>query len=189
MNNPAHHLSFKKKKLRSVFLIFPHQLFKDLAPLKQADTIYLIEEELFFNQFAFHKQKLVYHRASMQLYFQHLVKKGLDVNYVEAGEKHAAAIELIKYLKKKGVERIEAYRVHDDWLERRMTKAASASKIELVWHESPMFLLGQEEMKKEFEGKKSFFQTSFYISQRKRFSILLEKDGVGRTLSHNLILK
>jgi deoxyribodipyrimidine photolyase-related protein len=177
MNNPAHHLSFKKKKLRSVFLIFPHQLFKDLAPLKHADTIYLIEEELFFNQFAFHKQKLVYHRASMQLYFQLLVKKGLDVNYVEAGEKHAAAIELIKYLKKKGVERIEAYRVHDDWLERRMTKAASASKIELVWHESPMFLLGQEEIKKEFEGKKSFFQTSFYISQRKRFSILIEKDG------------
>ena len=177
MNNPAHHLSFKKKKLRSVFLIFPHQLFKDLVPLKQADTIYLIEEELFFNQFAFHKQKLVYHRASMQLYFQLLVKKGLDVNYVEAGEKHAAVNELIRYLKKKGVERIEAYRVHDDWLERRMTKAASASKIELVWHESPMFLLGQEEMKKEFEGKKSFFQTSFYISQRKRFSILLEKDG------------
>ena len=177
MNNSPHQLSFKKKKLRSVFLIFPHQLFKAVEPLKKADTIFLVEEELFFNQYAFHKQKLVYHRASMQAYFQQLLKKGFDVVYVEAGEKIAAVKELITDLKKKGVERIEAYRVHDDWLERKILKATTSSKIELIWHESPMFLLGEAEVKKELEGKKTFFQTSFYISQRKRFSILLEKDG------------
>jgi deoxyribodipyrimidine photolyase-related protein len=167
----------QEKKLHSVFLIFPHQLFKALEPLKKADTIFLVEEELFFNQYAFHKQKLVFHRASMQTYFQQLVKKGLDVAYVEAGEKIASVKELIKDLNKKGVQRVEAYRMHDDWLERRILKATKASKIELIWHESTMFLLGEAEVKKELEGKKTFFQTSFYISQRKRFSILLEKDG------------
>jgi deoxyribodipyrimidine photolyase-related protein len=163
--------------LQTVFILFPHQLFKSTELLKQTDTVWLVEEELFFNQYAFHKQKLVYHRASMQVYFQQLVKKGFNVVYVEAGEKIAAIKDLIAELKNKGVERIEAYRVHDDWLERRMSIASSSVKIELVWHESPMFMLGMEEMKKEFEGKKSFFQTSFYISQRKRFSILIEKDG------------
>ena len=162
--------------MQTVFIVFPHQLFKSTELLKQTDAVWLVEEELFFDQYAFHKQKLVYHRASMQVYFQQLMKKGLDVVYVEAAEKIAAIKELIAELKNKGVEKIEAYRLHDDWLERRMTIASSSAKIKLVWHESPMFMLGQEEMKKEFEGKKSFFQTSFYISQRKRFSILIEKD-------------
>ena len=44
---------------------------------------YLIEEHLFFKQFNFHKQKLVFHRSSMKNYENYLLSKGIDIAYIE----------------------------------------------------------------------------------------------------------
>ena len=53
----------------SVTLIFPHQLFKDHPAVKKNRIVYLIEDPLFFGDknypTKFHKQKLVFHHASM----------------------------------------------------------------------------------------------------------------------------
>jgi len=160
--------------LSSVFLIFPHQLFKDLSPLKKASKIVMIEEELFFTQYAFHEKKIAYHKDTMQSYFQLLVKKGFDVAYIEAHDKRSPVKQTIASLKKEGVATIHVYHVHDNWLEKRLIQSSSAQQIDLVWHESPMFMLNQHEIEKEFSGKKTFFQTSFYIQQRKRFAILVD---------------
>ena len=54
-------------------VIFPHQLFDETAFLKGFDKIVLIEEELFFKQFPFHKAKLALHRASMKYYENQLM--------------------------------------------------------------------------------------------------------------------
>ena len=59
------------------FIIFPTQLFSDIKHLKKWENesnhtnkiIYLIEEPTFFTDFAYHKLKLAYHRASMKKYF------------------------------------------------------------------------------------------------------------------------
>ena len=160
--------------MSSVFLIFPHQLFKDLSPLKKASKIVMIEEELFFTQYAFHEKKIAYHKDTMQSYFQLLVKKGFDVAYIEAHDKRSSVKQTIASLKKEGVATIHVYHVHDNWLEKRLIQSSSAQQIDLVWHESPMFMLNQHEIEKEFSGKKTFFQTSFYIQQRKRFAILVD---------------
>ncbi|WP_369292932.1 cryptochrome/photolyase family protein, partial [Staphylococcus nepalensis] len=39
-------------------LIFPHQLFKDTSHLEKDHPVFMIEEWLFFRQYAFHKQKI-----------------------------------------------------------------------------------------------------------------------------------
>jgi len=52
----------------AVTIIFPHQLFKIHPAIHKNHKVFLIEEELFFNQYNFHKKKLVLHRASMKCY-------------------------------------------------------------------------------------------------------------------------
>ena len=49
-------------------IIFPHQLFEQNLLALKCDTIYLVEECLYFKQFNFHKQKIAFHRASMKFY-------------------------------------------------------------------------------------------------------------------------
>ena len=64
-------------------VIFPHQLF-EINPLhKTSWPIYLVEEPLFFTQYKFHKQKLVFHRASMKAYQLFLEGNGYEVTYTE----------------------------------------------------------------------------------------------------------
>lgn len=64
------------------FLLFPHQLFRDVS-LLQGRRVLLIEESLFFSQYAFHVQKIILHRASMKAYEAYLLHQGIDVVYVE----------------------------------------------------------------------------------------------------------
>ena len=56
-------------------LIFPHQLFEDIELLTNGSEVYLIEEDLFFRQYKFHKQKIAFHRASMKAYQKYLEDK------------------------------------------------------------------------------------------------------------------
>ncbi len=162
--------------MASTFLLFPHQLFKANEPLEQADQVVLVEEELFFNQYAFHKQKLAYHRASMKFQSSQLQKTGLQVEYIEAQSFLSNVTQLIGELKSKGTVEIHCFRVSDNWLEKRIVKAAAENHIQLVWHASPMFMLSYDEMNKEFQGAKSFLHNNFYIRQRKRFDILLDEE-------------
>ena len=162
--------------MNAAFLIFPHQLFKNIESLKSVDQIYLVEETLYFKQFSFHKQKLAFHRASMQHYVSFLHQNGFDANYVESVSPLSNTKELIVDLAKKGIKEIHCYRVSDNWLEKSIVSNTAEKKIKLIWHESPMFMLSFDEMNNEFQNSKTFFQTNFYIKQRKRFSILLNDE-------------
>ncbi|MEN9701399.1 MAG: hypothetical protein RIR55_714, partial [Bacteroidota bacterium] len=71
----------------SVAILFPHQLFKNNPVLQKGTDVYLVEEALFFNQYQFHQQKLVLHRASMKFYEQYLKKEGFKVHYIECHDK------------------------------------------------------------------------------------------------------
>lgn len=63
-------------------LIFPHQLFEKHPALKKDRLIFLIEDPRFFSDFAFHKKKLVLHRASLNSFEKSLQKKGFKTQYV-----------------------------------------------------------------------------------------------------------
>ena len=77
----------KINNLKQVNLIFPNQIFLN-NPLFNNDGIYyLIEEHLFFNQFNFHLQKLIYHRSTMKYYFDFLKNQGREVVYIDESDK------------------------------------------------------------------------------------------------------
>jgi len=161
----------------SIALIFPHQLFKEHPAIKFTDTVYLVEEFLFFNQYQFNKKKLVLHRASMQYYAEHLSKKGIKVIYIDAKDELSDIRLLLAELANRKVNHIYYARVADEWLQKRINKQADKFEIRLSVLKSPNFLNGADDVADFFDNRKTYFQTDFYIWQRKSRNILLETDN------------
>ena len=163
-------------KNKKAFLIFPHQLFKDTALPETAGEIYLIEEHLFFTQYKFHKNKLVFHRASMKYYANYLAEKNLIVNYIEATEDLHDIRLLIPHLANHDIKEIAYYDVCDNWLQKRISSSCAAHHIKSTKHPSPSFINDEKETTTYFRNRKKFSQTDFYIYQRKKLQILLTPD-------------
>lgn len=161
--------------MKSINLIFPHQLFEESPLLENDSPCFLIEEELFFNQYKFHKQKIAFHRASMKFYESYLKDQGKEVSYVEAREDNSDVRELIAYLSDEGVENIHLINPTDNWLEKRISESAAEYDIEIEEYENQLFLNTREDLEDWFGSKeKKFFQTSFYKDERKKRGILIE---------------
>ncbi len=156
-------------------IIFPHQLFENNPILNKSNPIYLIEEPLLFTQYKFHKQKLVFHRASMKAYCNFLKENSYKVYYIEAKDKIADIGNLLIHLTEKGIDEIHYCDTVDNWLENRITLQAKSFKLKIVRYNSPLFLLSNEQVEAYFSGKKRLYQTDFYTHQRKHFNILVDE--------------
>lgn len=162
--------------MKSCHIIFPHQLFEQ-SPLFEFDApIFLVEEELFFNQYKFHKQKITFHRATMKSYEAVLKKKNNDVMYIEATDDLCDIRTLIPYLANQGVTEITCIHPVDNWLEKRLEEQSEAENITLSYLDSPMFLNNHKDLEHFFKPeKKNFHQTTFYKQERKKRQILLDQ--------------
>ncbi|TYA78408.1 cryptochrome/photolyase family protein [Seonamhaeicola marinus] len=157
----------------NVHIIFPHQLFKTTTVLKEIDTIYLVEEYLFFKQYKFHKQKIAFHRASMKAYCDYLESIGKTVTYVEAISEDSDIRKLLPKLLKRGTKTIHIIDPTDNWLEKHIKSSTSGMKIK--WYENPLFINTKGDLSKFFKPtKQKFFQTSFYKEQRKKRAVLMD---------------
>ncbi|OOQ58711.1 cryptochrome/photolyase family protein [Mucilaginibacter pedocola] len=163
--------------MNAITLIFPHQLFEKHPAVHASRAIYLVEEWLFFNQYSFHKKKLILHRASMKCYADYLLGKGLDITYIEATDPLADVCELVPHLAGLGVKTIHYAHVADDWLEKRLDSCCAGHGIQLAEYRSPNWLNSTDDVAEFFDGRKTYFQTDFYIAQRKQRNILLEING------------
>lgn len=156
----------------SLWLVFPHQLFDRLP--EGVDAVAVVEESLFFHQYAFHKQKLIFHRATMRCYADRLQKRGYSVRYFGCDDGPVDIGECVRIWFEKGVSEFQLYRLEDDWLVQRLTAAAKSNNIDLVYHDTPQFLLNRVDVKSYFAGKKHFLQANFYSAQRKQFQVLMD---------------
>ncbi len=161
--------------MQAITLIFPHQLFEQHPALELKREVVLVEEYLFFSQYRFHQQKIILHRASMQWYASTLRAQGYAVRYIAATEQIHDVRQLLPTLAQAGVTEIHYADVVDDWLERRITKACKQHNIYRKAYPTPNFLNASDI--DFFEGRKSYFQTDFYIAQRKQRQLLLAPDG------------
>lgn len=159
------------------FLIFPNNLFKDITPLKNCEQVFVIEEFLFFRQYNFHKQKLLFHRASMKAYQTYLEKHDIPVTYINAFEKIADIRSLIPFLYEQGYDNILLYDPCDNWLQQRIVKGATAKNITYSILHNPLFINTTEELDAYIGSHKKYFQTDFYIQQRKLRKLLVDDKG------------
>ena len=125
---------------KQAVLIFPHQLLKKSALLDKNKRHYLVEEQLFFTQYPFHKEKLVLHRASMKAYEHYLLHEAYQVQYIDStNELHDCRL-LIRYLAKQECTDISIIDPVDYLLMRRIKRACVSNHINLQVLESPSFL-------------------------------------------------
>ena len=119
----------------------------------------------------FHKQKIMFHRATMQVYQDRLLEEGFDVSYLEFHQ------DLLAELQQKGVSRIYVADPSDRMLHRRISAAAKELQAELKILETPGFIAPIPWIKDFFSGAARLSQTRFYIAMRKRLNILIDEDG------------
>lgn len=159
--------------MKSINIIFPHQLFKTAEILNNKDTFYLIEEFLFFKQYPFHQQKIAFHRASMKAYEDYLKSIGKVVRYIDSQDELSDVRNFHKEIAAQNVSEIKVVDPTDDWLLQRIKEISK--EVDLKIYENQQFLNSKAELNSFFrKDKKSFFQTTFYKQQRKDRNILLD---------------
>ncbi len=163
-----------RREMKTVGIVYPHQLFYP-CPIDKDIPIFLVEEYLFFKQYSFHKQKLVYHRASMKAYKEYLENNNYIVYYVEAKEVLSDTKKLLDYLWEKHINTIVIIDPNDFNLEKYIASFKERIQIEIL--ESPMFLNTRDSLTGFFKKtKKKFYQTSFYKSERIKRNLLMDGD-------------
>lgn len=160
--------------MNSVFIVFPHHLFKDISILKTYREVWLIEEFLFFKQYNFHQQKLVLHRASMKAYAKYLSENNIPVRYIESNEAENDIRKCIEKIASLKFNQIAFYDVCDDWLNQRINEATAQVGLLTKQHPSPLFLNSEAELQEYFANKRSYFHADFYMQERKKRGILVD---------------
>ena len=161
--------------MEEVNLIFPNQLFKKNPLFEYNSYTFLIEENLYFKQYKFHKNKILFHRISMMKYKDFISNQFQTIKYIESHKVESDIRILLEKLIEKGLKKVNYIDPCDNWLNKRLL--SFSDKLNLNCLESPLFLNSNSENLKFFNPDKSkFFQTSFYKQQRKKFNILIQDD-------------
>ena len=156
-----------------ISLIFPNQIFKESDLLNESKKIYLIEEYLFFKQYKFHKQKILFHRMTMKSYHSYLIGKNFDIEYIDSTNSKSDIKTFIKSLDEK-IKKIKIYDPVDNWLLKRIKEECTLKKIEIEIYNNSLFINTNDDLNQFFRSdKKKFFQTSFYKQQRVKLDVMM----------------
>ncbi|MGJ8672593.1 cryptochrome/photolyase family protein [Rubritalea sp.] len=157
-------------QVKSVGLIFPHQLFMPHPVLEVADEVYLVDDAWLYQgkgewEIRPHRKRILYLKACVLQYMEQLKASGVAVERVSSLEQLASDYQSIKVCQ-----------LTDEILQKELERRFCEAEIE--WLESPSFVTPSVWAEQFFsEGKKPFMKT-FYEAQRKRMGILV--DGCGK---------
>jgi len=164
---------------KHALLIYPNQLFPVEELPKNVDEVVLVEEPLMFGadeqyKMYIHKQKLVFHRATMRRYMEEeLWPAGFQVDYIEYHHLTETG-DIVEKLK--DFDTVSIFALDDDVLSRRLMTAIEshpeAPNVSLL--DSPNFYLTAQESNEFFANKKKSQFSDFYQWQRERFNILID---------------
>jgi len=159
-------------------VVFPHQLFARHPSVRHGRVIFLVEDQRFFGEsgsgIRFHKSKLVLHRASMKAYQKLLTSSGHSVRYIQH-EQSESMKYLFDPLKTSGIKFLHLTDPMDTVLEKRLAENAKKSDVMLRIDPSPTFITNPAWFRDFFGKSRHYSMTSFYIAQRKRLGIMVNK--------------
>lgn len=164
---------------RHVRLVLPHQLFESHLDAEGGTIFVLVEHDLLFRQYRFHRQKLVLHRASMRRFADRLRAGGFEVETIDTDGRTTSRAALARSVERLRPTRVTAYDVVDDWLSQDLTAALADGGYELTSDdvlESPNFLTTRHQVAEFFQGRTSRM-SAFYEWQRRRLDVLMDGDG------------
>jgi len=167
--------------LESALVILGNQLFPQ-PELKKigAKHIFMAEDHGLCTHYKYHKHKIIFFLSAMRSYRDSLLKNNFKVSYYDADhdlfthefeEKLQHFIELNKSLTK-----IQFFEIEDKFFEERMIAFCFEKGLEMEVLTSPMFMTSREDFSNYVGKYKKPFMKTFYESQRKKFSILLDNN-------------
>ena len=154
-------------------LIFPHQLFVEHFDCDRATLMVLVEHDLLFRQYPFHRQKLVLHRSSMRSFADELAQRGFEVAYVETDADQSTQAQLEALLTRRAVTSADYFDVVDDWLQQSIDRTLGAAGVAAEDRETPGFLTTRADLTTYFANRPRRMQ-QFYEWQRRRLDILVD---------------
>ncbi len=152
-------------------LVYPHQLFKNSPAIEKGRRIYLVEEYLILSYNPVHRQKLLFHKLSLDEYEKELKKDGHEVMRLSIHD-YSSTQDVFDFLQDEKVSKIHVVDTTDQYLE----KALEASLIQRVFYDSPLFILAKEDAIERYKNSKRFM-AKFYKQIRIDKDILIEEDG------------
>jgi deoxyribodipyrimidine photolyase-related protein len=161
---------------RTAVVVFPHHLFTNHPSLSDDAPVYIVEEDRYFTDFAFHKKKLVFHRASMQYYRDFLKEAGYRVEYIENRDGSTLDV-LFSRLRAGETTEVRCAEITDTRLEGLLRSRAERDRMRFVQDASPAFLTPKEEIAEFQTEDRRYWMARFYRRQRKRLNILIDAEG------------
>lgn len=165
-----------------VSIILPNQLFEyNTLLLQLSPNIYLVEDDKFFIDYKFHKQKLIMHRASMKCYYDYIcdlykkeINKGTKkIHYIVNSK---ADLTYKKIFSKNNIVHIFDPVDHD--ILEKFNSLTNKNNVSLNIYDSPLFLETNEELEAYYNNLKShsnfIHDNGFYKWQRQRLNILMD---------------
>jgi len=169
-----------------LIILFPTQLFEEHYINKIFDSnktksdkkcIIIWEHEYFFDRYKYHKLKLVFHRSSMQKYYDDLSNKYTKM-YIENNDNSRK--EILNFIKKNKVSSINFFNPIEKDLINKINKKELIKKctIEHIMYPTPYFLNGSSfEVNDKIESTiTSTRHDIFYKNQRIIYNIMVKKN-------------
>ncbi len=165
--------------MKEAAVIYPHQLFSVSPALAKGRAVYLVEEPLLLTYNPIHRQKLIFHKLSMDAYQADLVTKGYEVTRLAITD-YPDTQDIFAKISGDGIKTIHVVDTTDNYLE----AAIGDSGLSRIWYESPLFILEKDSAISAYQ-KSNRHLAKFYKTLRQDKKILLEKDGspIGGTWS------
>ena len=151
----------------NIFIIYPTQLFENNDYLRKMDKIFIIEEPFYFTHKKFHKQKLLFHRASMKYYYDKLKSKYKNVYYINFNK-----------LDYKSIFKEANINIHlFDPIDKPILRKLEGFNITI--YDTPAFLETRDDLedyRNNHTNKRNYYHDNFYKYQRRRLDLLMKPE-------------
>lgn len=156
-------------------LVLPPQLFGDGPPGPAGSPVYIVEAGRYFEDFDFHQQKILFHRASMKHYAEKLREKGKEVKYVSQEVTNPLETSF-KEISSNGQCVLFYYDPIDHKLRKRLKDLSERFQVRLERKDNPGFITSIGHFADLFE-ERNYRMTRFYRDQRRRLDLLMDDDA------------
>ena len=163
------------------FVILGNQLFepKHLTG-KNCKEVFIAEDLGLCTNFKYHKSKLYLFLTAMREYNDELKESAIKTNYFKLNERKDSeeySSFLVTFLKSKKINTIHIFEIEDKTFENIFIETLSDANIEIITHETPMFIFSRDEFVPMAKGKKVYRMASFYQKGRKKLDLLMDEDS------------
>lgn len=165
----------------NLLIILGNQLFPiDYIKQTNCKKIFIAEDYGLCKEYKHHKLKILMFFLAMRKYRDELINKGYEVYYHRIEDKcfkDSFENKLNKIISDHNIKEVNYFEIVDKFFSKRIKDMEHKSNIAWRQFDNPMFLLSKKEFKKYGAGKNNFLMANFYKLMRKKFNILIKKDG------------